>query len=106
MESYNTAELRALDAKHHVHPFTDHHDMHRRGARIITGAENIYIYDSEGKKYLDGMSGLWCVNIGYGRTELAEVAKIQMEQLPYYNPFFQTANVPGIELAEILAEVT
>ena len=106
MESYNTAELRALDAKHHVHPFTDHHDMHRRGARIITGAENIYIYDSDGNKYLDGMSGLWCVNIGYGRTELAEVAKIQMEQLPYYNSFFQTAQLPAIELAELLAEVT
>jgi len=106
MESYNTAELRALDAKHHVHPFTDHHDMHHRGARIITGAENIYIYDSEGNKYLDGMSGLWCVNIGYGRTELAEVAKIQMEQLPYYNSFFQSAHVPAIELAEVLAEVT
>lgn len=106
MESYNTAELRALDAKHHVHPFTDHHDMHRRGARIITGADNVYIYDSDGKKYLDGMAGLWCVNIGYGRTELAEVAKIQMEQLPYYNSFFQSAHVPAIELAEILAEVT
>lgn len=106
MESYNTAELRALDAKHHVHPFTDHHDMHRRGARIITGAENIYIYDSDGNKYLDAMSGLWCVNIGYGRTELAEVAKIQMEQLPYYNSFFQTSQVPAIELAELLAKVT
>lgn len=106
MESYNTAELRALDAKHHVHPFTDHHDMHRRGARIITGAENIYIYDSDGNKYLDAMSGLWCVNIGYGRTELAEVAKIQMEQLPYYNSFFQTSQLPAIELAELLAEVT
>ena len=106
MESYNTAELRALDAKHHIHPFTDHHDMHQKGARIITGAENIYIYDSDGNKYLDGMAGLWCVNIGYGRTELAEVAKAQMEQLPYYNSFFQSAQVPAIELAEILAEVT
>lgn len=106
METYNTAELQALDARHHIHPFTDHHDLHRRGARIITGAENIYIYDSDGNKFLDGMSGLWCVNIGYGRTELAEVAKIQMEQLPYYNSFFQTSQLPAIELAEILAEVT
>lgn len=106
MESYNTAELQALDAKHHIHPFTDHVDMHRKGARIITGANGIYIYDSDGNEYLDGMSGLWCVNIGYGRTELAEVAKAQMEQLPYYNSFFQSAQVPAIELAQMLAELT
>lgn len=106
METYNTAELQATDARHHIHPFTDHHEMHKRGTRIITGADNIYIYDSDGNKYLDGMSGLWCVNIGYGRTELAEVAKAQMEQLPYYNSFFQTAQLPAIELAELLAEVT
>ncbi len=106
MESYNTKELQALDAKHHVHPFTDHHEMHKKGARIITGADNIYIYDSDDNKFLDGMSGLWCVNIGYGRTELAEVAKIQMELMPYYNSFFNSAQVPAIELAELLAEVT
>ena len=106
MRQYNTAELQALDQKHHIHPFTDHKDMHKKGVRIITGAENIYIYDSDGNKYLDAMSGLWCVNIGYGRTELAEVAKLQMEQLPYYNSFFQTAQLPAVELAELLAEVT
>ena len=106
MRTYNTAELQKLDQKHHVHPFTDHQEMWQKGAKIITGAENIYIYDSDGNKYLDGMSGLWCVNIGYGRSELAEVAKLQMEQLPYYNSFFQTAQLPAVELAEILAEVT
>ena len=106
MRQYDTAELQRLDQKHHIHPFTDHQEMWQKGARIITGAENIYIYDSDGKKYLDGMSGLWCVNIGYGRQELAEVAKLQMEQLPYYNSFFQTAQLPAVELAEILAEVT
>jgi len=106
MESYNTAELQATDAKHHFHPFTNHPEMHRKGTRIITGAEGVYIYDSDGNKYLDGMAGLWCVNIGYGRTELAEVAKAQMEQLPYYNSFFQSAQLPAIELAELLAEVT
>lgn len=105
MRTYHTEQLRELDAKHYLHPFTEHTVMHKQGARIITGAENIYIYDSDGNKYLDAMSGLWCVNIGYGRTELAEVAKLQMEQLPYYNSFFHTAQLPAIELAEILAEV-
>ena len=106
MRQYNTAELQEADRKHHYHPFTDHGDMWKKGARIITGAENVYVYDSDNKKYLDGMSGLWCVNIGYGRHELAEVAKLQMEQLPYYNSFFQTAQLPAVELAEMLAEVT
>ena len=106
MESYDTRELQALDARHHLHPFTNHHDLNRSGARIITGADNIYLYDSDGKTYIDGMSGLWCVNVGYGRTELAEVAKHQMEQLPYYNTFFQTSTPPAIGLAEMLAELT
>lgn len=106
MRQYDTAKFQQLDEKHYIHPFTDHKDMHKIGTRIITGAEDIYIYDSDGKKYLDAMAGLWCVNIGYGRTELAEVAKLQMEQLPYYNSFFQSAQLPAVELAEILAEVT
>ncbi len=106
MRLYNTAELQAADRKHHVHPFTNHREMHKTGARIVTGAQGIYIYDSDGNRYLDGMSGLWCVNIGYGRHELAEVAKLQMEQLPYYNSFFHTAQLPAVELAEVLAEVT
>lgn len=105
MRQYNTAELQETDRKHYYHPFTNHKDMWSKGTRIITGADNIYIYDSDDNKFLDGMSGLWCVNIGYGRKELAEVAKIQMEQLPYYNSFFQTAQLPAIELAELLAEV-
>ena len=106
MRIYDTAELQKADRNFYMHPFTDHEDMWSKGVRIVTGAEGVYIYDSDGNRYLDGMAGLWCVNIGYGRTELAEVAKLQMEQLPYYNSFFQTAQVPAIELAEMLAEVT
>lgn len=106
MRKYNTAELRESNYRHHYHPFTDHGDMRRKGARIITRADNVYIYDSDGNRYLDMMAGLWCVNIGYGRTELAEAARNQMEQLPYYNSFFQTAQLPAVELAEVLSEVT
>ncbi len=103
---YDTAELRAINRKHHFHPFTNHKDMHKRGTRIISGADNIYVYDTDDKQYLDAMSGLWCVNIGYGRTELAEVAKHQMEQLAYYNSFFHTAQLPAVELSEVLSQVT
>ena len=101
-----TAELRELDRRHHFHPFTNHRQMHINGARIISAADGVYISDSDGNKYLDGMSGLWCVNLGYGRAELAEAARRQMEQLPYYNSFFQTAQLPAVELAQALAEVT
>ena len=104
--THNTAELRDLDRQHYLHPFTNHHRLHRSGARIITAADGVYINDSEGNRYLDAMSGLWCVNIGYGRKELAEVARQQMEQLPYYNSFFGTAQLPAVSLAQALAEVT
>ena len=69
-------------------------------------AEGVYLYDSDGQQILDAMAGLWCVNVGYGRAELAEVARAQMLELPYYNSFFQTAHPPAIELARQLVDVT
>ena len=100
-----TAELQALDAAHHIHPFTDSAELAKTGARIITGAKGVTLTDSEGHKYLDAMSGLWCVNIGYGRKELADAASRQMLELPYYNTFFQTTHVPAIALSAKLAEL-
>ncbi len=99
----DTASLQALDSAHHLHPFTDHAALARHGARVITHADNIYIWDSEGEKILDAMSGLWCVNAGYGRRELADAAYAQMMTLPFYNSFFQTTNVPALQLASKLA---
>ena len=100
-----TADWQALDAAHYLHPFTDHQALARKGTRVITRAEGVYLWDSEGRRILDGMSGLWCVALGYGRRELAEAAYRQMLKLPYYNSFFQCANPPAIELAAKLAEV-
>ena len=100
-----TAELQALDSAHFIHPFTDTKDLATRGARVITHAEGIYVWDSEGKKILDAMSGLWCVNAGYGRKELAEAAYQQMLKLPFYNSFFQTTTEPAVRLATKLAEL-
>ena len=105
MSTHNTAALQAMDAAHYLHPFTDHKELGERGTRIIERAEGVYLWDSEGNKVLDGMAGLWCVNIGYGRNELAEAAYKQMLQLPYYNSFFQCTNPPAIELAKAIAEV-
>jgi putrescine aminotransferase len=100
-----TAELQALDAAHHVHPFSVQDELAAKGARVITRAKGVTLVDSEGEQILDGMAGLWCVNIGYGREELAEVAARQMRELPYYNTFFQTTHVPVIALSAKLAEL-
>ncbi len=100
-----TAELQALDAAHHIHPFTDRAAMNASGARVITRASGVYLWDSEGERLLDGMAGLWCVNLGYGRQELVDAAARQMSQLPYYNTFFQTTHPPAVMLAARLAEL-
>jgi putrescine aminotransferase len=101
----NTKDIQAQDSAHFIHPFTDHGDLATRGARVITRAEGIYVWDSEGEKMLDAMSGLWCVNVGYGRKELADAAYLQMMTLPFYNSFFQTTNVPAVQLATRLASL-
>jgi len=102
----STASWQAADAAHFLHPFTDFQALAKKGSRIITRADNIYLTDSDGNRILDAMSGLWCVNVGYGQQSLVDAATRQMRELPFYNAFFQTATPPAIELAELLAEVT
>ncbi|MBA85860.1 aspartate aminotransferase family protein [Thalassobius sp. S69A] len=100
-----TEELQKLDAAHHMHPFTTQDELAAKGARIITRADGVWVHDSEGNQIIDGMAGLWCVNIGYGRQRLADVAARQMAELPYYNTFFMTTHVPAIALSQKLAEI-
>jgi len=100
-----TKELQELDAAHHVHPFTDNAALAAKGTRVITSAKGVYLKDSDGNEILDGMAGLWCTNIGYGRAELADAAHAQMLQLPYYNSFFQTSHPPVIALSAKLAQL-
>ena len=100
-----TAELQAIDAAHHMHPFTANGELADKGARIITRAKGVTLTDSEGNEILDAMAGLWCVNIGYGRDELADAAARQIRELPYYNTFFQTTHVPALALAKKLADL-
>jgi putrescine aminotransferase len=106
IEKRSGRDWQELDKEHHLHPFTDHKDLHKKRSRIITRADGVYIYDSDGNKILDGMSGLWCVNSGYGRDEIVDAAAAQMRELPYYNNFFQCAHPPAIELANMLQEVS
>jgi putrescine aminotransferase len=103
--SNQTRHWQALDAAHHVHPFSDTAALNKEGVRVITRGEGVYLWDSEGNKIIDGMSGLWCVQVGYGNEELAEAGYEALKRLPYYNHFFKTSNPWTIELAAKLAEI-
>ncbi|MDE0812254.1 MAG: aminotransferase class III-fold pyridoxal phosphate-dependent enzyme, partial [Alphaproteobacteria bacterium] len=100
-------DLRGIDAAHHLHPFTDNKRLKEEGGPIIMDrGKGCYLWDENGHRYLDAMAGLWCVNVGYGRPELAEAARAQIEKLSYYNTFFKTTTAPTAELAGKLAEIT
>ena len=103
--SARTKRWRKLDALHHIHPFTQTELLNREGVRIITRAKGIYLWDSEGGKLLDGMAGLWCVQVGYGNKELAQAGCEALRTLPYYNHFFKTTNPWTVELAAKLAKL-
>jgi putrescine aminotransferase len=104
-QNYSLKQLQQIDAAHHLHPFTDHKDLRAAGSRMIVRADGPFVYDSEGNEILDGMAGLWCVNIGYGRNELAEAAYQQMKELPYYNSFFRCTTPTPTLLAKKIAEL-
>ena len=102
----DTHQLKELDQAHHLHPFTDLQDYSKQGGRIVSSAEHIYIYDSDGNKMLDGMSGLWCCNLGYSQDAIKDAIRAQLDELPFYNNFFKCSNQPAVELARAMSEVT
>ncbi len=102
---YQTAQLRELDALHHLHPFTNHKSLRAGGARVMVRGDGPYVWDSEGKRVLDGMSGLWTANVGHSRKELAQAAYAQMLELPFYNTFFRSTHPPVAVLSRKLAEL-
>jgi adenosylmethionine-8-amino-7-oxononanoate aminotransferase/NAD(P)-dependent dehydrogenase (short-subunit alcohol dehydrogenase family) len=100
-------DLRKIDAAHHLHPFTDNKSLKDEGGPVVMDrGKGCYLWDENGHRYLDAMAGLWCVNVGYGRPELAEAARAQIEKLSYYNMFFKTTTAPTAELAGRLAEIS
>ena len=100
-----TRRLQELDAAHHVHPFSDTAALNREGVRVINKADGVYLWDSDGRKIIDGMAGLWCVQLGYGNAELANAGYEALKTLPYYNHFFKTSNPWTIQLAAKLTKV-
>ncbi|MCM2474076.1 aspartate aminotransferase family protein [Rhizobium sp. CG5] len=101
-----SSNLGAIDAAHHLHPFSNMKKLNAEGTKIIERAEGMHIWDSTGKQYLDAFAGLWCVNVGYGRNSIAEAAYKQMQELPYYNTFFGTTTPPATLLAQKIASQT
>ncbi len=101
----STTEWQAQD-RHHIHPFTDNAALREIGSRVIAKAEGTYLWDSEGQRLLDAFAGLWCVNVGYGRKSIADVAYKQLLELPYYNTFFKTTHPPVAELSKLLVDMT
>jgi len=97
-------ELRKMDRAHHLHPFTDHAAMHPTGTHVITSGEGVYLYGEEGK-LLDGLAGLWCVNVGYGRKEIADAVSKQIRELSYYPSFFNTTTEAAVLLADRLGRM-
>ncbi len=97
------SNLGAIDAAHHLHPFSDMKKLNDAGTKIINRADGVHIWDSNGKQYLDAFAGLWCVNVGYGRQSIADAAYAQMQELPYYNTFFGTTTPPATLLAQKIA---
>ena len=93
------------DRKHILHPFAEFPRFLNEGSRVFDRAEGAYVYDVDGQRYLDGIGGLWCVNIGYGRQEMADAIAEQVLRLPFYNSFTDMSSVPASALAAKLAKL-
>jgi 4-aminobutyrate--pyruvate transaminase len=104
-QTWNTERLLELDLAHILHPVTNLHRHAKTGALVLTKGEGVMVWDSRGTRYLDGFAGLWNVNIGHGRTRLAEAGKRQLEGLAFAPNFFGIATPPAIELAAKLADM-
>lgn len=102
---FPTSELQQADAAHHLHPFSDHASLNREKSRVVVRGEGVFLWDSDGNRIMDGMAGLWCVNVGHGRHEIADAVHEQMQQLSYYNTFFKTTHPPVVALSQKLAEL-
>ena len=104
-QPFDTSETWAKDRAHLLHPWTHFDSFRKEGALAIARGEGCYVYDTDGKKYLDAVGGLWCNNIGLGRPEMVEAIAAQVERLPYSNPFGDMTSVPAADLAAKLAQL-
>ncbi|MBP1849895.1 aspartate aminotransferase family protein [Rhizobium halophytocola] len=93
------------DIAYQMHPNVNLRKYEKSGGLVIERGEGIYVFDSSGKRYIEGLAGLWSVALGFGEKRLAEVAKAQMEKLPYYHTFAYKTHGPSVDLAEMLIQL-
>ena len=103
---YDTEALWRQDLDHYIHPWTDFSTFKEEGSLIMAESEGAYVVDSEGNRYIDGIGGLWCVNIGYANEEMAQAIAEQVRRITYYSTFTHITTPPAAELAAKLAELT
>lgn len=104
-QTWNTAELVAKDKAHLLHPVSNLRAVREHGPLVLARGEGVYLWDTDGKQYIDAFAGLWNVNVGHGRRELAEAAAEQIEEVAFVPTFFGLSSPPAIELAAKLAEL-
>jgi 4-aminobutyrate--pyruvate transaminase len=97
--------IEGRDMAYQMHPNVNLRKYEKSGGLVIESGDGIYVTDNHGKRYIEGMAGLWSVALGFGEKRLAEVAKAQMEKLPYYHTFSYKTHGPSIDLAEMLIEI-
>ncbi len=97
--------IEGRDIAYQMHPNVNLRKYEKTGGLVIESGEGVYVFDSSGKRYIEGLAGLWSVAVGFGEKRLAEVAKAQMEKLPYYHTFAYKTHGPSIELAEKLIQI-
>ncbi|MEW6982022.1 aminotransferase [Colwelliaceae bacterium 6471] len=102
---YSAQQIWEMDKNHFIHPYTDFTCFAEEGSQVIAKADGMHVIDAQGKSYLDSIAGLWCVNIGHGRKEMANTISEQVLNMQYYNPFGHSTNEPGAVLAAKLAEL-
>ena len=103
--AYDTKALWEMDRDHYIHPWTDFSVFKEKGSLVIAESDGAYVIDSDGKRYLDGIGGLWCVNIGYGNEEMAEAIADQVRTMPYYSTFTHVTTPPAAQLAAKVAQL-
>ena len=97
------AQMRDIEAL--LHPYTNAPELRKAGPHLIERGEGIYVYDDAGRRYIEGLAGLWCAGLGFGDEELIEAAREQLGRLPYYHLFGGRTHEPAIELAEKIKEL-
>ena len=104
--AYDTEDLWRKDRDHFIHPWTDFATFKEEGSTVMAESDGVYVFDTDGNRFMDGIGGLWCVNIGYANDEMAQTIADQVRRIPYYSTFTHLTTPPAAELAAKLAELS